>query len=309
MILKPSEIAPLSGMLFAEMIHDTGFPPGVFNLVNGDGVGVGSQLSGHPDVDMVSFTGSTRAGRLITKNSADTIKRVCLELGGKGAAVIFDDVDIDDAAEKLVGAITFHTGQVCCDATRWLIQKNIYDDFINAATERLKAVNIGHQMDDEAQMGPVVSETQRKRVLDYLEKGVAEGAETLLEGGPAEVSGRNGHYVKPALLAGSLDNVAAREEIFGPVAYCAPFSIEAEGVQLANDTDYGLANSVWSSDLAKCHRVAEAFETGNGWINSHNVVVHGVPYAGVKKSGMGGGVVSLETLLDYYRNISVIRPL
>ena len=130
------------------------------------------------------------------------------------------------------------------------------------------------------------------------------------EGGAVQVEGcTGGHYVKPALLAGSLNNVAAREEIFGPVAYLASFNDESEGIRLANNTDYGLANSVWSSDLARCKRVASQFETGNGWINSHNVVVHGVPYAGVKKSGMGGGVVSLETLLDYYRNISVIRPL
>ena len=246
---------------------------------------------------------------MVASNCGGNLIPVKLELGGKGAAVIFSDVDISDAAEKLVGAITFHTGQVCCDATRWLIQRDIYDDFINVAVERLKAVKIGHQMDDGTQMGPVVSEVQRNRVLGYLEKGAAGGAEILLEGGAAEVSGRTGQYVKPALLAGPLDNVAAREEIFGPVAYCAPFGDEAEGVRLANDTEYGLANSVWSSDLARCRRVAESFDAGNGWINAHNVVVHGVPYAGVKKSGMGGGVVSLETLLDYYRNISVIRPL
>ena len=246
---------------------------------------------------------------MVASNCGGNLIPVKLELGGKGAAVIFSDVDVNDAAEKLVGAITFHTGQVCCDATRWLIQRDIYDDFINAAVDRLKAVKIGHQMDDGTQMGPVVSEVQRNRVLGYLEKGAADGAEMLLEGGAAEVSGRIGQYVKPALLAGPLDNVAAREEIFGPVAYCAPFGDEAEGVRLANDTDYGLANSVWSSDLARCRRVAESFDAGNGWINAHNVVVHGVPYAGVKKSGMGGGVVSLETLLDYYRNISVIRPL
>ena len=308
-VVKPAEDTPLSTLFVAHLAKEIGYPDGVLNVITGIGEQTGAALSENPNLRRMSFTGSPEVGRLVARNCGGNLIPVKLELGGKGAAVIFDDVDIDDAAEKLVGAITFHTGQVCCDATRWLIQKNIYNDFINAATERLKAINIGHQMDDDAQMGPVVSETQRKRVLSYLEKGVAEGAETLLEGGPAEVSGRNGHYVKPALLAGSLDNVAAREEIFGPVAYCAPFSNEAEGVQLANDTDYGLANSVWSSDLAKCHRVAEAFETGNGWINSHNVVVHGVPYAGVKKSGMGGGVVSLETLLDYYRNISVIRPL
>ena len=308
-VVKPAEDTPLSTLYVAHLAKEVGYPDGVLNVITGIGEQTGAALSENPNLRRMSFTGSPEVGRLVARNCGGNLIPVKLELGGKGAAVIFDDVDIDDAAEKLVGAITFHTGQVCCDATRWLIQKNIYDDFINAATERLKAVNIGHQMDDDAQMGPVINETQRKRVLGYLEKGVAEGAETLLEGGPAEVSGRNGHYVKPALLAGSLDNVAAREEIFGPVAYCAPFSNEAEGVQLANDTDYGLANSVWSSDLAKCHRVAEAFETGNGWINSHNVVVHGVPYAGVKKSGMGGGVVSLETLLDYYRNISVIRPL
>ncbi len=163
-------------------------------------------------------------------------------------------------------------------------------------------------MEDETQMGPVVSETQHKRVLNYLEKGISEGAEVVLEGGVAD-TGRNGNYVKPALLSGSLDNIAAREEIFGPVAYLAPFKDEAEGVRLANNTPYGLANSVWSGDLGRCRRVASQFEAGNGWINSHNVVVHGVPYGGIKQSGMGGGVVSIETLLDYYRGISVVRPL
>ena len=179
---------------------------------------------------------------------------------------------------------------------------------MNAAVERLKAIQIDHPLGQATQMGPVVSEIQHKRVLGYLEKGTAAGAGTVLEGGAAQIEGcEGGHYVKPALLAGSLDNVAAREEIFGPVAYHAPFSDESEGIRLANNTDYGLANSVWSSNLARCKRMASQFEAGNGWINSQNVVVHGVPYAGVKKSGMGG--VSLETLLDYYLNISVIRTI
>ena len=157
-------------------------------------------------------------------------------------------------------------------------------------------------------MGPVVSAVQRKRVLGYLEKGVTDGAELVLKGGVAEVPGKSGFYVKPALLAGSLNNVAAREEIFGPVAFLTPFKSEEDGIRMANDTEYGLGNSVWSQDLARCARVAEAFESGNGWINAHNLIVHGVPYAGIGKSGMGGGVVSPETLNDYLRPISVIRP-
>ena len=308
-VVKPAEDTPLSTLYVAHLAKEIGYPDGVINIIPGLGEQTGAALSENPALKRMSFTGSPEVGRIVASNGGGNLIPVKLELGGKGAAVIFNDVDINDAAEKLVCAITFHTGQVCCDATRWLIQRDIYDDFINAAVERLKAVKIGHQMDDGTQMGPVVSEVQRNRVLGYLEKGAAGGAEMLLEGGAAEVSGRTGQYVKPALLAGSLDNVAAREEIFGPVAYCAPFGDEDEGVRLANDTDYGLANSVWSSDLARCRRVAESFDAGNGWINAHNVVVHGVPYAGVKKSGMGGGVVSLETLLDYYRNISVIRPL
>ncbi|MCA9051821.1 MAG: aldehyde dehydrogenase family protein, partial [Planctomycetaceae bacterium] len=255
------------------------------------------------------FTGSPEVGRLVAEACGRNLVPVKCELGGKGAAVVFEDVDISGTAQKLVEAITFHTGQVCCDATRWLIHRDIYDKFVGECVDRMKSVQIGYQMDPSSQMGPLVNAKQRDRVLGYLEKGVAEGAELVLEGGAHKVAGRNGYFVKPALLAGSLCNVAAREEIFGPVAYLAPFSSEEEGIRLANDTDYGLGNSVWSQDLARCARVAEAFESGNGWINAHNVVVHGVPYAGIGKSGMGGGVVSPETLNDYLRPISVVRPL
>ncbi|MEZ6123279.1 MAG: aldehyde dehydrogenase family protein [Planctomycetaceae bacterium] len=308
-VLKPAEDTPLSALYLCHVIQELDLlPAGVLNVVTGFGETAGAAVAGNPKFKRMSFTGSPEVGRLVAEACGRNLVPVKCELGGKGAAVVFDDVDLSVTADKLVQAITFHTGQVCCDATRWLIHRDIYDRFVGECVERMKAVQIGHQLTDGTQMGPVVNSKQRARVLGYLEKGVAGGAELVLEGGPADVAG-NGFFVKPALLAGSLDNVAAREEIFGPVAYLAPFSSEEEGIRLANNTDYGLGNSVWSQDLARCARVAEAFESGNGWINAHNVVVHGVPYGGIGKSGMGGGVVSPETLYDYLRPISVVRPL
>jgi aldehyde dehydrogenase (NAD+) len=257
----------------------------------------------------MSFTGSPEVGRSIAEACGRNLVPVKLELGGKGAAVVFDDADLERTAEQLVQAITFHTGQVCCDATRWIVHRPIYDRFVSACAQRLRQVKIGYQMDATTEMGPVVNEKQQRRVLGYLDRGRNEGAEVVLEGGAAEVPGHDGFYVKPALLAGSLDNVAAREEIFGPVAYLAAFGDEEEAVRMVNRTDYGLANSVWTSDLTRACRVAEAMLAGNSWINAHNLFPHGVPYAGVNKSGLGGGVLSVETLFDYWRNLSVVRPL
>ena len=309
-VLKPAEDTPLSMLYLCHMIQDLDLlPPGVLNIVTGIGETAGAAVAGNSLFRRMSFTGSPEVGRLVAEVCGRNLVPVKCELGGKGAALVFDDVDIPETAQKLVEAITFHSGQVCCDATRWLVQKDIYDSFVDECITRMKSVNIGYQLDEGTQMGPVVSNKQRERVLGYLEKGTAEGAELVLDGGAADVAGRDGYFVKPALFAGALSNVAAREEIFGPVAFLAPFESESEGVSLANDTEYGLGNSVWSSDLARCARVAEAFESGNGWINAHNVIVHGVPYAGVGKSGMGGGVVSPDTLNDYLRPISVVRPL
>jgi aldehyde dehydrogenase (NAD+) len=311
-IVKPAEDTPLSTLYFAKLAEAAGVPPGVVNIVPGFGETAGAALASHPDVQRMSFTGSPEVGRMVAEACGKNLVPVKLELGGKGAAVVFDDVDVNAAADALTKAITLNSGQVCCTATRWVVQEKVMDRFIDRAVENLKTIDrsIGYGLDSGTKMGPVVSEKQRKRVLGYIQRGESEGAKPLLEGGEASVSGHSGgFYVKPALLTGSPDNVCAREEIFGPVAYVMPFSKEDEAIELVNRSRYGLANSVWSANIDRANRVAESLIAGNSWINAHNVFKQGIPYGGYNLSGLGGGVLGPETLLDYLRPQSIVRPM
>ena len=309
-VVKPSEVTPLSSVFAAQLAAEAGLPDGVFNLVVGDGSTAGAALAAHPHIKRMSFTGSPGVGQKIGEICGRNLVPCKLELGGKGAAMIFDDVDVEATAQKLAGAITLNTGQVCCTATRWLVQENIYDHFVDRVSAALRQTKIGPGPDQATQMGPVVSETQRQRILRYVETGVKQGTELVLAGGTVTPSGaEHGYYVQPSLLAGSPDNVCCREEIFGPSAYLLKFKDEAAGIGLVNQLAYGLANSVWSRDLKRAGRVAEQMIAGNSWINAHNVFAYGLPYGGVNLSGMGGGVNSPDTFNDYLRSQTIARPL
>jgi len=309
-VIKPAEDTPMSTLYFAKLAEEAGIPRGVINVVTGLGDTAGTALAEHPGIKRMSFTGSPEVGRLVAEACARNLVPAKLELGGKGAAVLFEDVAVERAAEALVGAVTLNAGQVCCTATRWLVHEKIADRFIDNASSIMAKLKIGHGSDPTTQIGPVVSEKQRQRVLGYLKKGQAEGAKTLVPGGVAQVAGYDkGFYVKPALLGGAPENTCAREEIFGPVAYVMTFRNEDEAVELVNRSPYGLANSVWSTDLDRANRVAERLVAGNSWINAHNLFAHGVPYGGCNLSGCGGGVLGPETLEDYLRKQSVVRPL
>jgi len=299
MILKPSEIAPLSAIVFAEMIHDAGFPPGVFNLVNGNGDGVGTQLAKHTDIDMISFTGSTRAGKLISKNSADTIKRVCLELGGKGGNIVFADSD-PDAVKRGIKHVMGNSGQSCNHPTRMLVEKSIYDRAVKEAIEEAENTKVDISSKKGGHIGPVVSKIQYDKIQNLIQSGIDEGA-NLVAGGLNRPAGLNrGYFVKPTIFSDVNNNMKiAREEIFGPVVSIIPFETEEEAISITNDTDYGLTNYVQTQDKEKAKRVAKYLRSGGVEINGFGVS-GGTPFGGFKQSGNGreGGKWGLEEYLE-----------
>ncbi|HCH32500.1 MAG TPA: aldehyde dehydrogenase family protein [Oceanospirillaceae bacterium] len=299
MVLKPSEISPLSGLVFADMIHEAGIPAGVFNLVNGDGVGVGSQLTSHADVDMVSFTGSTRAGALISKNAADSVKRVALELGGKGANIVFADAD-EKAIVRGVRHCFNNTGQSCNAPTRMLVERSIYDQAVETAIQVAAKTQVGRAAEAGNHIGPVVSELQYNKIQGLIKVGIDEGAR-VIAGGLGKPEGlETGYFVKPTIFADvNNDMQIAREEVFGPVLCMIPFDTEEEALAIANDTVYGLTNYVQTQDGNKANRVARRLRSGMVEMNGTSRAA-GAPFGGYKQSGNGreGGVWGLEDFLE-----------
>jgi aldehyde dehydrogenase (NAD+) len=300
MVLKPSELTPLSAMLYAEILHEAGCPKGVFNLVNGDGPTTGATLSRHPDVDMISFTGSTRAGVAVTRDAAETVKRVTLELGGKSPNIIFADTDIDQAVKRGVINCFRNTGQSCNAPTRMLVERSVYQKALAIAKTWGERQEVGDPTEEGWHIGPVVSALQFERVQTLINAAVDEGATTLV-GGPGKPAGfERGYYVKPTIFSDvSNDMRIAREEVFGPVLAIIPFEDEEDAIQIANDTPYGLAAYIETGDAKKAQRVASRLRAGQIHINGHECT-YGSPFGGYRTSGLGreGGHYGLEDFLE-----------
>ena len=298
-VLKPSEESPLNAMIFAEFCHDAGLPPGVFNLVNGDGPGVGTQLSLHPDVQMISFTGSTRAGRAISAAAAQTLKRVTLELGGKGANLIFADAD-DTAVARGVRHLMNNSGQSCNAPSRMLVERSAYDRAVSIAADVASKIKVDSAHNPGTHIGPVVNKRQWDQIQGLIQKGIDEGAR-LVAGGPGLPEGFNrGFYVKPTVFADVVPGMTIeREEIFGPVLCIIPFDTEADAARIANDTPYGLTNYVQSQDGARRNRLARALRSGMVEMNGQSRGA-GAFFGGVKASGRAreGGVWGIEEFLE-----------
>ena len=299
-ILKPSEHTPISAMVYTEIIHEAGYPPGVFNLINGLGETVGSALSRHPDIQMMSFTGSTRAGRAVTHDAAETVKRVTLELGGKSPNLIFADCDLEERVTASVDECMFNTGQSCDAPTRLLVERSCYEEVLEIAKRAANSITVGDPAQEGDHVGPLFDQIQYKRVQTMIQKGLDEGA-TLLTGGLGKPEGyKTGWYVKPTVFADvSNEMTIAQEEIFGPVLVIIPFEDETEAIAIANDSPYGLAAYIQTGSTARAERISSCLRAGSVHINGGGIN-YGTPFGGYKQSGNGreGGLMGLEDYLE-----------
>jgi aldehyde dehydrogenase (NAD+) len=300
-ILKPASYTPLTAIMLAELIHDSGLlPRGVFNLVTGSGATVGEALAAHPGVDKVAFTGSTEVGRRIMELASPTVKRVTLELGGKSPSIVLPDADLELAADGVLFAALFNSGQSCEAATRCLVPDTLHDAFVQRLAQRARSLRLGDPLDLETDLGPIVSEGQARQIERYIAIGVDEGA-TLVSGGRrAHVAGCEGAaFIEPTIFAHARNDMRiAQEEIFGPVLTVIPYRTVSEAIELANDSIYGLGAAVWSRDLPAAIEIARRLRTGSVWINDYHVILGHTPFGGYKQSGIGREH-GLQGMLEY----------
>ncbi|CUB21562.1 NAD/NADP-dependent betaine aldehyde dehydrogenase [Bacillus subtilis] len=304
-VLKPAELSPLTANKLAQVIHKAGLPKGVFNIVHGFGETAGASLVAHPDVEAVSFTGETTTGSIIIKNAADTLKKTSMELGGKSPLIVFDDADVERALDAAVWGIFSFNGERCTANSRVFLHKAIKDDFIQALKERVNNIVIGDPMDAATQLGPLIGKEHYEKVASYIKLAQEEGCEVVQ--GEIPVDCQSGYFIPPTLLLNANNNMQiAQEEIFGPVMTVIEFETEEEVIDMANDIKYGLAGYVWTNDIKKGHRVAQAVDAGMLWVNAQNVRDLRIPFGGTKASGIGreGGHYAI---FEFYTEPKVIH--
>lgn len=297
---KPAEFSPLTARLLVEIAEEAGLPKGVWNLVNGFGEEVGKALTEHPDIKAIAFVGESKTGSMIQKQGAATLKRVHFELGGKNPVIVFKNSDLDRAAEAAIFMIYSLNGERCTSSSRLLVEESIYDDFTAKIAQKAKAIKVGHPLDPEATIGPLIHPSHYEKVMSYFEIARSEGVKTAI-GGKAYDGPGGGCYVEPTLFTGANNKMRiAQEEIFGPVLTAISFKDEKEAIEIANDTQYGLAGYIWTNDLKQAMRVSDALDAGMVWVNSENTRHLPAPFGGVKNSGIGrdGGDWSFDFYME-----------
>lgn len=298
-VCKPSELTPLTAFMLGELLNEAGLPHGVVNIIFGTGASAGAALTQHPDVKLLSFTGGTSTGRSILQASIPQFKKTSLELGGKNAALVFEDADLSEAAITCVRSAFQNQGEICLCNSRIFVHESVYDKFVEKFVGSASLIRVGNPLEKETQMGPLVSAQHREKVLSYIKLAQEEGGKIALGGNIPELPApfENGYFLSPTVITGLAPNSRVmKEEIFGPVVAIAPFSKEEEAIRLANDTEYGLSSSVWTQNSSRAHRVAHALEVGTVWVNTWMLRDLAMPFGGTKHSGLGreGGDHSLE---------------